>query len=92
MLLTQHYDQRPFDEIVCDALIANSDVIKSSKKIQNVCNGVHNKHVSDYSCVCDAWHTVHSNELFAMSLTTEKGSQIKVRAIYGIQFTLMNCL
>ena len=26
MLLTRHYDQRPFDETVCDALITNCDV------------------------------------------------------------------
>ena len=26
MLLTRHYDQRPIDETVCDALIANGDV------------------------------------------------------------------
>ena len=24
MLLTRHYDQRPFDETVCDAIIANA--------------------------------------------------------------------
>src|SRR3990170_508840 len=32
MLLTRHYDQRPFDKIVCDALIANGDVKKPSKR------------------------------------------------------------
>ena len=26
MLLTRHYDQRPFDETVCDAIIANGGV------------------------------------------------------------------
>ena len=32
MLLTRHYDQRPFVETVCDAIIANGGVKKSSKK------------------------------------------------------------
>ena len=36
MLLTRHYDQRPFDETVCDAIIANGGVKEPSKKVQNV--------------------------------------------------------
>ena len=32
MLLTRHYDQRPFDEIVCDAIIANGGVKELSKR------------------------------------------------------------
>ena len=32
LLLTQHYNQRPFNETVCDALIANRDV-KNHQKI-----------------------------------------------------------
>ena len=32
MLLTRHYDQRPFDETVCDALITNGDVKKRQKR------------------------------------------------------------
>ena len=66
MLLTRHYDQRPFDETMCDALIANRDVKKSSKKVQNVCNGGAIKHGSDFSCVCDAGHTVNPFKLFVM--------------------------
>ena len=31
LLLTRHYDQRPFDETVCDAIIANGGVKKLSK-------------------------------------------------------------
>ena len=31
MLLTRHYDQRPFDERMCDALIANGDVKNRQK-------------------------------------------------------------
>ena len=32
MLLTRHYDQRPFDETMCDAIIANGCVKKPSKR------------------------------------------------------------
>ena len=39
MVLTQHYDQRPFHETVCDALITNGDVKNPSKKVKkNVCD------------------------------------------------------
>ena len=62
MLLTRHYDQRPFDKTVFDALIANDGVKKPSKKVQNVCDDRCIKHSSDFSCVCDAGHTVQSNE------------------------------
>ena len=31
MLLTRHYDQRPFDETVCDAIIANVGVKNRQK-------------------------------------------------------------
>ena len=73
MLLTRHYDQRPFDETVCDALIANSDVKKLSKKMQNICDGGAIKHGSDFSCVYDAGHTVQFNELFAMRQKNRNG-------------------
>ena len=61
MLLTQHYDQRPFDETVCDVIIANGGVKTPSKKVQNICDGGCIKHGSDFSCVCDAGHTVQLN-------------------------------
>ena len=66
MLLTRHYDQRPFDKTVCNALIANGDVKTPSIKMQNVCDGGAIKHGSDFSCVCDAGHTVQFNDMFAM--------------------------
>ena len=66
ILLTRHYDQRPFAETVCDAIIANGGVKKPSKNVQNVCNGGAIKHGSDFSCVCDAWHTINPFKLFAM--------------------------
>ena len=51
---------------MCDALIANGDVKKPSKKMQNVCYGGYIENGSKFSCVCDAGHTVQFNELFAM--------------------------
>ena len=35
MLLTRHYDQGPFDETVCDAIIANAGV-KTRQKRRNM--------------------------------------------------------
>ena len=32
MLLTRHYDHGPFDETVCDAIIANDGVKEPSKR------------------------------------------------------------
>jgi hypothetical protein len=58
---------------VCDALIANGDVKKSSKKMQNVCDGGYIKHGSDFSCVCDAGYTVQFNELFVMRKKNRNG-------------------
>ena len=73
MLLTRHYSQRPFDETVCDAIIANGGVKEPSKKVQNVCDGGAIKHGSDFSCVCDPGHTVQSNEPFAMRQNKRNG-------------------
>ena len=72
MLLTRHYNQRPFDEIVCDAIIANGGV-KTVKKVQNICDGGCIKHGSDFSCVCDSGHTVNPFELFAMRQNNRNG-------------------
>ena len=73
MLLTRHYDQRPFDETVCDALVANADVNKPSKKMQNICDGGDIKHGSDFSYVCDAGHMVDPSELFAIRQNNRNG-------------------
>ena len=69
----RHYDKRPFDENVCDALIANGDVKKPSKKMQNVCNGGYIEHGLDFSCMCDAWQMVQFNELFVMRQNNRNG-------------------
>ena len=73
MLLTRHYDQRPFDETVCDAIIANGGVKNPSKKVQNICDGGCIKHGFDFSCVCDAGHMVNPFELFAMRQNNRNG-------------------
>ena len=73
LLLTRHYDQRPFDGTVCDAIIANGGVKEPSKKVQNICDARCIKHGSDFNCVCDARHMVQFNELFAMRRNKRNG-------------------
>ena len=41
--------------------------------MQNVCDGRNIKHGLDFSCVCDAGHTVQYNELFAMRQNNRNG-------------------
>ena len=69
----RHYHLRPFDETMCDALIANGDVEKQSKKVQNVCDGEYIKHGSDYTCMCDDGHMVDLDELFAIRQNNRNG-------------------
>ena len=72
MLLTRHYVQRPFNETMCDALIANGDV-KKTRKVQNVCDGRAIKHGSYFCCMCDVGHTVNPFELFVMRQNNKTG-------------------
>ena len=73
MVQTRQSNLRPFDETVCDASITNGDVIKPSKKMQNVCDGGDIKHGSYWSCVCDEWQTVNPEELLAMMKNNRNG-------------------
>ena len=41
--------------------------------MQNVCDGECIKHGSDFSCVCDARHTVDLDELFAIRQNNRNG-------------------
>ena len=41
--------------------------------MQNVCDGGCIKHGSDFSCVCDAGHTVNPFKLFAMRQNNRNG-------------------
>src|SRR4051812_48549634 len=86
MLLMRHCDQRPFDETVCDAIIANGDVKNPSKKVQNICDGGCIKHGLDFSCMCDSGHTVNPFELFAMRQNNRNGQPYQ--CVYGIRHTL----
>ena len=73
MVQTRHYDQSPFDKTVCDAIITNGGVRELSKKVQYVRDGGCIKQGSDFSCVCDAGHTIQFNELFAMRQNKRNG-------------------
>ena len=56
------------------------------------CDGGAIKHGSDFSCVCDAGHTVQSNELFAMRRNKRNGQPDE--GVCDIQHTVhsMSCL
>ena len=54
------------------------------KKVQNVCDGGHIKHGSDFSCVCDAGHTVDPYKLSAIRQNNRNSCHINVCAICGI--------
>ena len=41
--------------------------------MQNVCDGGDIKHGSDFTCVCDAGHTVDPSKLFAMRKNNRNG-------------------
>ena len=58
---------------MCDALIANGDVKKLSKKMQNVCDGGYIKRDSDFSCVSDVGYTVDPYELFVIRQNNRNG-------------------
>ena len=60
MLLTRHYDQRPFEKL-CAMNNRKRWCMKTVKKGENVCDGGCIKHDSDFYCVCDIGHTVQLN-------------------------------
>ena len=62
MLLTRHYDQRPFHETVCDALITSGDV----KKLQKSCKTFVMEDASNtvqilVACAMQGTRLTHSN-------------------------------
>ena len=92
MLLTRHYDQRPIDETVCDAIIANGGV----KKRQKRCKAFAMTDASNtvqilVACAKQGIRLIQTNYL-RLDRTTETGSHIHACAIYGIRFAPMNCL
>ena len=92
MLLTRHYDQRPFHETVCNALIADGGVKELSKKVQNICDYGCIKHGLNFSCVEKQSIRLIQMNCLRLDRTTKMGSHINVCAIYGIQFPPMNCV
>ena len=67
------YNQRPFDETVCIAIITNGGVKEPSKKMQKICDSGAITHGLDFSYVCDSGHTVNPFELFAMRQNNRNG-------------------
>ena len=92
MLLMRHYDQRRFDEIVCDALIANSDVKTHKKRCKTFAmKGAPNTVQILVACAMRGIRFSSINCL-PWAGTKETGSQMNACAIHSIQFTRMNCL
>jgi hypothetical protein len=64
MLLRRHYDQRPFNETVCDALIANGDVKKCQKRCKTFAmNDTSNMVQILVACVMRGIRLIHMNYL-----------------------------
>src|SRR5215216_5102020 len=92
MLLTRHYDQRPFDETMCDAIIANGGVKNRQKRCKTfVMEDASNTVQILVACAKQGIRLIQTNCL-QLDKTTETGSHINVCVIYGIQFAPMNCL
>ena len=92
MLLTRHYDQRPFDETMCDATIANGGVKNRQKRCKTFAMEDASNTVQILVTCAMQGIRFSSINCLRWGRTKEKGSQMKVCAIYIIQFTRMNCL
>ena len=92
MVQTRHYDQRPFDENVCDAIIANSGV----KNCQKRCKKFEMEDASNMvqSLVACAMQGIRFSSINRLRWggTKETGNEMKVCAMYNILFTRMNYL
>src|SRR6266516_3583215 len=90
MLQTRHYDQRPFDETVCDAIIANGGVKKPLKRCKTFAmTDASNTVQILVACAMQGIRLTQMNCLL-LGKATETVSQIKVCVIYGIRFSQMN--
>ena len=90
--LTRHYNRRPFDETVCDAIIANGVVKNRQKRCKTFAMAEPSNTVKILvACAMQGTQLIHSNCLW-WGRTIEMGSHINVCAIYGIQFAPMNRL
>ena len=92
MLLTRHYDQRPFDETVCDAIIANDVVWKPSEMHKTFAMTDASNTVQVLVACAMKGIRFSSINYLRWGGTKETGSQMKVCAKYIIRFTRMNCL
>ena len=92
MLLTRHYDQRPFDETVCDAIIANGGVKNRQKRCKTFAMEDASNTVQILVACAMQGIRFSSINCLRWGGTKETGSQMKVCAIYNIRFTRMNCL
>ena len=92
MLLTRHYDQRPFDETVCNALIANGDVKNRQKRCKMFAMAETSNMVQILvTCAMLGIQLIQKNCL-RWGRTTETGGHINVCAVYDILFAWMNCV
>ena len=73
MLLTRHYDQRPFDKTMCDALIANGDVKNRQKRCKAFAMAETSNMVKILVMCTMGGHTLDPEELFVMSQNNKNG-------------------
>ena len=92
LLLARHYDQRTFDEIVCNAIIANGGVKNLLKRCKPFAMEDASNTVQILVACAMQGIRFSSMNYSRWGGTKETGSQMKVCAIYGIQFNQMNYL
>ena len=92
MVQMRHYDQRPFDETVCDAIIANGGV-KNVKKVAKRLRWRIPSNTVQILVACAMQGILFSSiNYLGWGGTKDTGSQMKACAIYNIRFTEMNCV
>ena len=92
MVQTRHLDQRPFDETLCDVIIANGGVKNPSKRCKTFAMTDASNTVQNLvACAMQGIQFSSMNCLW-WGGSKEMGIQMKVCAIYIIRFTRMNCV
>ena len=92
MLLTRHYDQRPFDETVCDATIASGGVKSHQKRCKKFAMEDASNTVQILVVCAMQGIQFSSINYLQRGGTKETGNKVEMCAIYSIRFTRMNCL
>ena len=92
MLLTRHYNLRPFDETMCDTIITNGGVKTRQKRCKTfaMTDALNTVQILVACAMQGIWFS--SINCLRWGGTEETGSQMKVCAIYNIWFTRINCL